>query len=319
MKEYLIKYQNVLYKTLLNSKKRGKFPQALLLNSTKDVPVLEIAKYVASWIVSKNDEPQEDDVSCMKVNNGTYADLILIDGREQTIKKGEIEKMQERFALSSIEDNAKKIYIINLIEHATSEAVNSLLKFLEEPNEDIYAIITTENINNVLPTIISRCLNLRLTKASKQELVVEAIKKDIPLEDALVIASFNGSLNLIEDCYSNSKYTSIKDLVVEMFNEYVDENNILYFSQLELSDLLNNKVNFRLFLDVLEVFLLDVINYDQETISFVEHKELLKDVNNKMSNLPNKIEKLMGYKSAISLNANLKLLLDSLVISLKGE
>ena len=319
MKEYLIKYQNVLYKTLLNSKKRGKFPQALLLNSTKDVPVLEIAKYVAGWIVSENDEPDSDDVSYMKINNGTYADLILINGKEQTIKKGEIEKMQERFSLSSIEDNAKKIYIINLIEHATSEAVNSLLKFLEEPNEDVYAIITTENINNVLPTIISRCLNLRLTKASKQELVVEAIKKDIPLEDALVIASFNGSLNLIEECYSGSKYISIKDLVIEMFNEYVEENNILYFAQVELSDLLNNKVNFELFLDVLEVFLLDAINYDQESISFVEHKELLKEVNVKMNNLPSKIEKLMGYKSAITLNANLKLLLDSLIISLKGE
>lgn len=319
MKEYLIKYQNVLYKTLLNSKKRGKFPQALLLNSTKDVPVLEVAKYVAGWIVSQNDEPDSDDVSCIKINNGTYADLILINGKEQTIKKGEIEKMQERFSLSSIEDNAKKIYIINLIEHATSEAVNSLLKFLEEPNEDVYAIITTENINNVLPTITSRCLNLRLTKASKQELVVEAIKKDIPLEDALVIASFNGSLNLIEECYTSSKYISIKDLVIEMFNEYVEGNNILYFAQVELSDLLNNKVNFRLFLDVLEVFLLDAINCDQESISFVEHKDLLKDVNSKMNDLPSKIEKLMGYKSAITLNANLKLLLDSLIVSLKGE
>ena len=81
MKEYLIKYQNVLYKTLLNSKKRNKFPQAILLNSTKDVPVLEIAKYIASWVVSKDEEPNEEDPSCNKVKNGTYADLILIDGK----------------------------------------------------------------------------------------------------------------------------------------------------------------------------------------------------------------------------------------------
>ena len=319
MKEYLIKYQNVLYKTLLNSKKRNKFPQALLLNSSKDVPVLEIAKYIASWVVSSNDEPSEDDLSCIKVNNGTYADLIVIDGKDQTIKKSEIEKMQERFSLSSIEEDAKRIYIINLIERATSEAVNSLLKFLEEPNEDIYAIITTENINGVLPTIISRCLNMRLFKASKEELVVEAIKKDIPLEDALIISSFNGSLNLIEDCYSNSKYISIKDLIVEMFNEYVDGGNILYFSQVEMADISLNKNNFRLFIDVLEVFLLDCINYNQENVCFCENKELLENVNKKMKNLPAKIEKLMSYKSAINVNANLKLLLDSLVINLKGD
>ena len=319
MKEYLIKYQNVLYKTLLNSKKRNKFPQAILLNSSKDVPLLEIAKYVASWIVATNDEPSETDLACCKVNNGSYADLILIDGKNQTIKKGEIEKMQERFSLSAIEEGAKRIYIINLIENATTEAINSLLKFLEEPNEDIYAIITTENINNVLPTIISRCLNMRLFKASKEELVVEAIKKDIPLEDALIISSFNGSVNLIEDCYVNSKYISIKDLIVEMFHEYVEENNILYFSQIEMNDVVANKVNFRLFLDVLEVFLLDAMNPIKENLCFNEHKELLEQVNEKMVNIPDKIEALMKYKSAININANLKLLLDSLIINLKGD
>ena len=319
MKEYLSKYQNVLYKTLLNSKKRNKFPQALLLNSSKDVPVLEIANYIASWIVSSNDEPSDDDIACMKVKNGTYADLIVINGKDQTIKKGEIEKMQERFSLSSIEDNAKRIYIIHLIEHATNEAVNSLLKFLEEPNEDIYAIITTENINNVLSTIISRCLNLRLTRASKQELVVEAIKKGISLEDSLILGSFNGSLNLIEDCYNNTKYITLKDLVVEMFNEYIEGNNILYFAQVEISEYLSNKNNFRLFLDVLEVFLLDAINHNQENVSFVEHKELLKSVYEKMKNIELKVEKILSYKSAINLNANLKLLLDSLIINLKEE
>ena len=319
MKEYLVKYQNVLYKTLLNSKKRGKFPQAILLNSSKDVPLIDIAKYIGEWIVSKSDEPSEDELSCLKIRNGTYADLIVIDGKDQTIKKGEIEKMQERFSLSSIEDDAKRIYIIHLIEHATSEAVNSLLKFLEEPNEDIYAIITTENINNVLPTIISRCLNMRLNKASKQELVVEVLKKDISLEDALILSSFNGSVGLIEDCYTNTKYLTLKDLVIEIFSEYVEGNNIVYFGQVELSEYVQNKNNFRLFLDVLEVFMLDVINCNQEGISFVEHKDLLKQVNDKMKNIGDKIQKIMEYKSAINLNANLKLLLDSLLIYLKGE
>ena len=319
MKEYLSKYQSVFYNTLLNSKKRGKFPQAILLNGSKDIPLLEIAKYSACWIVCDGDEPSEDDIKCIKINNGNYADLIVIDGKNQTIKKGEIEKMQERFSLSSVEDNAKRIYIINLIEHSTSEAINSLLKFLEEPDEDTYAIITTENINNVLPTIISRCLNLRLSKASKRELVVEAIKKGIVLEDALVLASFNGSMSLIEDCYNNSKYISLKDLVIEMFNEYVEGENILYFSQVEMGDVTLDKVNFRLFLDILDLFLLDVVNYDSEDVNFVEHKDLLKNVHDKMPNISEKVEKIMRYKSQIDLNANLKLLLDSVIINLKGE
>ena len=88
---------------------------------------------------------------------------------------------------------------------------------------------------------------------------------------------------------------------------------------MEISEYISNKNNFRLFLDILEVFLLDVINYNQENISFVEHKELLKSVHGKMKNIELRIEKLLSYKSAIDLNANLKLLLDSLIINLKEE
>ena len=72
MKEYLTRYQSVLYKTLLNSKKRNKFPQALLLNSSKDVPLLEISKYIAKWIVASGEEPSESDLACVKIDNNTY-------------------------------------------------------------------------------------------------------------------------------------------------------------------------------------------------------------------------------------------------------
>jgi flagellar biosynthesis chaperone FliJ len=70
---------------------------------------------------------------------------------------------------------------------------------------------------------------------------------------------------------------------------------------------------------VLELFLLDVINYDSEEVNFVEHKDLLKSVNEKMGDVSSKLESIMRYKNQIELNANLKLLLDSVIISLKGE
>jgi DNA polymerase-3 subunit delta' len=50
-----------------------------------------------------------------------------------------------------------KFYVIKGVEYATQQAINSLLKFLEEPPTDTYAILTTRAINLVLPTIKSRC------------------------------------------------------------------------------------------------------------------------------------------------------------------
>ena len=188
MKEYFQEYQPIAYSTLVNCKKNNRLPQAILLNGYNDSPLLELAKYFAKAIICECDDACEECMDCIRIENENYTDMIIIDGSSSTIKKEHIDNIQERFSMSALEDRGIKIYIINRIENATTEAVNSLLKFLEEPTSDIYAIITTANINNVLPTIISRCMNVRLKKASKHQLVVDATKRNIPVEDALILS-----------------------------------------------------------------------------------------------------------------------------------
>ena len=50
-----------------------------------------------------------------------------------------------------------------MIIHAdrmTVNAANSLLKFLEEPHQQTFAILITEQMQKMLPTILSRCQTL---------------------------------------------------------------------------------------------------------------------------------------------------------------
>lgn len=318
MKEYFKEHQQVAYATLLNCKKNNKFPQAILLNGYKDTPLLEIAKYVAKAIVCENNEPCDECLDCLRIENESYTDLIIVDGSEHSIKKGQIEEIQERFSMSALETNGSKIYIINKIENATTEAVNSLLKFLEEPTSDIYAIITTANINNVLSTIISRCMNIRLKKTSKHQLVVEATKKNIPLEDALILSNFQGSLDTIIDTYENSSYLTIKDVLIEFLEQMREEEDLLYFAQLEISDVMKDKNDFLMFLELLESAFLDIMNYKNNTdITYKEHEELIEDLSNKLENINDKLNTIMLFKGCTMINANIKLLLDNLVIKLE--
>ena len=92
--------------------------------------------------------------------------IIEIDGEEESIKKKHIENIQETFKKSSLEGKAK-VYILKNVEKTTKEAMNALLKILEEPTEGIYAIFTTKNINRILPTIISRCQVIELKPDNK--------------------------------------------------------------------------------------------------------------------------------------------------------
>ena len=112
MKEYLKEYQQIAYSTLLNCKKYNKLPQAILLNGYKDTPLLEIAKYVAKTIVCDQEDPCDICLDCLRIENENYTDLIVVDGTNQTIKKKQIEDIQERFSMSALESKVIKIYII---------------------------------------------------------------------------------------------------------------------------------------------------------------------------------------------------------------
>jgi DNA polymerase-3 subunit delta' len=107
--------------------------------------------------------------------------MITINGYTDNIKKEDILNVINQFAKTTVEARGIKIYVIYGIEYASSQAVNSLLKFLEEPPANTYAILTTRAINLLLPTIRSRCQtyilksNLQLfdEKLSKFSLTLE--------------------------------------------------------------------------------------------------------------------------------------------------
>ena len=72
--------------------------------------------------------------------------------------------MQRQFSTKAIETKYK-IYIIHEAEKMNSSAANSILKFLEEPEPGIIAILITDNMYQLLDTIISRCQIISLSNS----------------------------------------------------------------------------------------------------------------------------------------------------------
>jgi DNA polymerase III gamma/tau subunit len=60
--------------------------------------------------------------------------------------------------------------LINSIEEATTEAMNAFLKNLEEPQDNLYYILTTSSLAAVLPTIVSRCEIIKLKNGRNEEI-----------------------------------------------------------------------------------------------------------------------------------------------------
>ncbi len=102
---------------------------------------------------------------CNLIDNFNYPDLEIIEPDGNWIKKSQLLKLQNEYQNKSLLDN-KRIYIIKNAEKLNPSAANTILKFLEEPEDNIIAILLTNNRYKIMETILSRCQILSFSNFS---------------------------------------------------------------------------------------------------------------------------------------------------------
>ncbi len=90
----------------------------------------------------------------------------------------------------------KKVIIIKNAEKMRKEGANSFLKLLEEPPSNTILILTTDNLNSILPTIVSRCQLMKFGYLSNDE-----IRDYIKEKDGQEISE--DALNLMDGTFEN--------------------------------------------------------------------------------------------------------------------
>ena len=104
---------------------------------------------------------------CNLIDNDNYPDLCVIEPEGKEIKKSQLIGLQKEFNNKSLLDN-KRIYILKEADKLNESAANTILKFLEEPSDDIVAILVTTNRYKMLETILSRCQVLSIDSKGKE-------------------------------------------------------------------------------------------------------------------------------------------------------
>ena len=91
------------------------------------------------------------------------ADLSILQSTEDstTIKVEQVRELQRNLSLTPYESHYRIALLLNF-QQATASAQNALLKTLEEPPSQVILLLTCDSIENLLPTITSRCEILRL-------------------------------------------------------------------------------------------------------------------------------------------------------------
>lgn len=207
--------QDHVVRTLKNALAKNKVSHAYLFSGVRGTGKTSTAKILAkalNCLAPVDGEPCNQCANCLKINEGTFMDIIEIDAASN---RGidEIRDLREKIKFLPVEGRCK-VYIIDEVHMLTGEAFNALLKTLEEPPGHIVFILATTEPHKIPMTILSRCQKFDFHKIPS-ELLMERLKMisdenggQISLEALILITKLAGGglrdgISLLDQCLTS--------------------------------------------------------------------------------------------------------------------
>jgi len=127
--------------------------------------------------------------ACKQVEAGQNIDLMLVQAEHEggTLKVEQVREVQKFLSLKPYQ-SAYKIVIFLRFQEANPNAANALLKTLEEAPSYGLLLLTADNAEQLLPTIVSRCEILRLRPVSVEAVESFLVARQIEPERARLLA-----------------------------------------------------------------------------------------------------------------------------------
>ena len=198
---------------------------AYLFCGTRGTGKTSSAKILAKAVNCENPingNPCNECSACRSIDSGSATDVLEIDAasnnRVDNIRDLRDEVVYPPSVLK------KRVYIIDEVHMLTDSAFNALLKTLEEPPEYIVFVLATTELNELPPTIISRCIRFDFSRideeAVKARLEFVAEQENIKLDDGvssllakLADGSMRDALSLLEACANGNVDMITQDTV----------------------------------------------------------------------------------------------------------
>lgn len=320
---YLEKHEPIAYKTIFEAAKSNRISHAYLLEGENGTPLYETALFYAKTILCDHPSPLADEScrSCLRIDHGTYNDIRILGADEGSIKKDDVTAILDDFSQTATERKGIMVYIINLVENMTPEAVNSLLKFLEEPSTKTYAILTSQNPARVLPTILSRCDCIRLLPLPRLEVIKDALANGIKQEDAEILSYFVSSSDSLKEESQDPAYMKAKNAFVSALEGLSKgKRDAVFAFESKIIPNASDKASARYSLDMLSLAYKDLVSLSiGEPIILQSYATLIEPLQKRVADPKKDLSTILHFRGEVDLNINPSLLLDALAINLVKE
>lgn len=213
----IIKGNKKLLSQIEEMLKSGRFFHACIITGAHGTGKKTLAGFLASAAVCIGDQPPCGHCEgCKKAEKHIHPDIERVK-RE----RGEITIEQVRSLRASLYTRAneapRRIAIIEEADRMNRSAQNAILTVLEEPPSDVLLIFVSENEYELLPTIRSRCVTLRMTPLPASVISAELRSADASITSDVadeIARRAGGSLGLAKELVGSLQKNSVTTSII---------------------------------------------------------------------------------------------------------
>lgn len=319
--------QEQLREHLENAVRTGKVSHAYIINGERNAGKEFIAKTFAMAVQCENRqdvEPCGECHSCKQALSGNHPDIIFITHEKPgTIGVDDIRRQINGDVAIKPYSGHKKIYIVSEGEKMTVQAQNALLKTLEEPPEYAVILILTDNVNTLLPTILSRCVVLNM-KPVRDAQIKEYLMENMGIPDYkadICVAFARGNVGKARLLANSEEFDKVKEEAITLLK---------YIGEMELHEIVAaikkiNEYKFDVndYMDILSIWYRDVLlfkaTHDVNHLIFREEIQSIRKVADKSTyeGIERIIDALEKSKQRLNANVNFELTMELLLLTIK--
>lgn len=306
----------------------GKISQAYLITGEVAQGKEFIARIFANALLCENPtdgvNPCGECHPCIQAQGFNHPDIITVThARPNTISVDDIrEQIVASVGIRPFQSK-KKIYIMNEAEKMTVQAQNALLKTLEEPPEYVVILLLTTSKTNMLPTVLSRCVQLDM-RPVEDKVVRRYLMKNLQIPDYqadICVAFARGNIGKARNLAISEDFDNIKSEAIRVLK---------YIKTMDIADMVKTlkkleeyKLSIDDFLDIMMIWYRDVLLYkatmDADSIVFKDEGAEIRRMASEspyegIEEILNAVEKT---KARLNANVNFELAMELMLLTIK--
>lgn len=318
--------QEQLKEHIQNAITSNKVSHAYIINGERNAGKEFIARIFAMTLQCEKGgvEPCNECHSCKQALSHNQPDIVYISHEKpNSIGVEDIRGQINNDIGIKPYSSPRKIYIMNEGEKMTPQAQNALLKTLEEPPEYAVIFILTDNVEALLPTIISRCVVLNMKPVS-DNLVKKYLMEELGVPDYkanICVAFARGNIGKAKLLASSEEFEKVKDEAITLV-KYI---NVMEINEIvkAIKKIMEYKLDVNDYLDILTVWYRDVLLFkatkDMNSLVFKQEIQQIRRVADRSTyeGIENIVSALQQAKRRLEANVNFDLAMELMLLTIK--